>query len=131
MSLEYPGPGCALWFGGETLSDLKSYTHGFINGVERAGFSLENDMLFFQWLKDNGHFPVHGWCKKIAEEFGDGEPSYLRFFELLHEYLFVEPPDWFIEFNKAPQPSPFFNGLGNRRSDDIRNNEHINMLSIT
>lgn len=131
MSLEYPGPGCALWFGGKSLSDLNSYIHGFLSAMEFGNISTDDDNVFLNWLKENGHFPSKGWCLAITDRFGDGEPAYLKFFELLNQFLIETRLDWFIKFNEHPQPSPFHNGLGKVRSKDIRNIEHVKLLQST
>ncbi|MES2676669.1 MAG: hypothetical protein V4660_20700 [Pseudomonadota bacterium] len=124
MSLEYPGPGCALWFGGEKLGDLRCYISGFRSGMSFANLSTDDDEAFFNWLKSNGYFPCGGWQQIIVDKTGDGEPAYLKFFEILNKYLFEQRPNWLLEFNREPQPSP----CGETRSKDIRNLEHVKML---
>jgi hypothetical protein len=124
MSLEYPGSGCAVWFGGEKLRDLRCYISGFLSGMSLGNLSTEDDDAFFNWLKNNGYFPCDGWDRFIVDKTGDGETAYLKFFEILNKYLFEQQPSWLVTFNMEPQPSP----LGERRSKDIRNVVHIEKL---
>lgn len=131
MSLEYPGPGCCVWFSAKGLEDLDSYIRGFLSANILSGMSDGEDDKFFNWLYARGQFPTKGWCALILESYEDGEKAYLKFFELLYKYLLETRPEWFISFNKEPQPSPLFNAMGKRRSDDIRNQQHIDILEIT
>lgn len=124
MSLEYPGLGCAVWFGGEKLIDLRCYTSGFRSAMRLGNLPTADDDEFFNWLMRNGYFPCSGWHRTIVDVTGDGEPAYIKFFEILHKYLFEQRPNWLLEFNMEPQPSPIDEG----RLKDIRNVMHIEKL---
>lgn len=127
MSLEHPGPGYKIRFQADSLVSLSAYMAGF-NAAEFSHNISDSDSdvkRFLEWLKKEGHFPPNGWWDKIIKEYGDGDPAYTRFTELLHEFLELTTPEWFVKFNSKPQPSTIVNMRGQPRSNDIRLDKHI------
>lgn len=129
MSLEFPGPGCAIYVGLNDIERLSSYVRGFSDG-ETAHTSdpgaMRDDEDFWDWLHDRGEFPTQGWARNCLEKCeNDHEKAIARFFGLLHAFLLARRPEWFLEFNSMPHPSPLRNLLGQPRSPDIRRPDHI------
>jgi hypothetical protein len=132
MSLEVPGPGCAIYVGRADIERLSSYVSGFIDGEtglqDRPGIARD-DEDFWDWLYVRGEFPTQGWARYCLEECeNDNEQALARFFGLLHAFLLERRPAWFVEFNAKPQPSPLLNGHGQPRSLDIRFPQHIELV---
>ncbi|WP_444891072.1 hypothetical protein [Microbulbifer sp. DLAB2-AA] len=131
MSLEHPGPGFNGTLGrvGQkaNLLDLEMFVRGYESclldayGEKRA----EDEWLdFIEYLRHEGLFPTEGWAAKISQQNQYSEDCFEYFRELLHKYLVLRMPDWFIEFNCSAQPSPWHNVNG-PRSQDIRLKKHI------
>lgn len=135
MALEHPGPGFNGVLGqvGEYASilDLEHFVTGYRSCIFDLVESEENrdDWAgFLEWLRAKGYYPTMGWAMKIFEESqGDSHTSFVRFSELLFEYLELKIPNWFIEFNSVEQPSVWRNVKGSRIKD-IRIKKHIDLI---
>lgn len=131
MSLEVPGPGCWLMVGRNDVEHLSSYVRGYIEGQTTflGNSPPRDDEDFWNWLYDRGEFPTQGWARNCLEKCdGDRDKALARFFSLLHTFLLERRPEWFVEFNATPQPSPFYKGSGERRSPDIRLARHVHLI---
>lgn len=135
MSLQFPGPGCAIYCNESDIGYLGSYVRGFIMGQEEESElfgrprATRDDEEFWDWLYDRGEYPTQGWARHCLEKCGnDNDKALARFFGLLHTFLLERRPEWFVEFNATPQPSPIRNGLGQPWRLDIRLPQHVELV---
>ena len=134
MALEHPGPGFRGVVGlpgGESLESLRDFVSGY--GMCQHDYCLETPEQddwsnFLEWLRPKGYYTPRGWAGDVIKECGDGDPAFSRFKELVFEYLELEKPKWFIDFNATIQPS-FWNNVNGPRTKDIRFNKHIALLN--
>ncbi|EPX62621.1 hypothetical protein D187_008809 [Cystobacter fuscus DSM 2262] len=139
ISLEEPPLWCFfIGVGGQTsdmmeglrIERLHAYIHGFKNAQREMSVEDEEASAFFDWLIETGEFPGQGWhCKYLSDEGGDELRAIGKFFGLLHKYLLEQRPAWFLDLNKAPQPSQIHRGSGEPVRPDIRLPGHVDVAA--
>ena len=107
------------------------YLSSYIWGMRQAAHLIRDDAddiaPFLLWMRnERGGVPSEGWFASFLKDSdGDHLVAIRRFFELLHQYLELTVPDWFIEYNAEPRPGLIVTASGKPRREDIRKPEHI------
>ena len=111
------------------IDQLSSYIRGLLESCRLSGTTPDYD-AFFYWLRDERlEFSTEGWETKYLNDCeGDHLRAIGKFWGLLHEYLLVERPDWFVRLNLEPLPSQIRNGAGVPHRPDIRNADQVRAL---
>ena len=128
----------------ESLIDLSVYADGYMSSEKDRIEQPEADdwFDFLDWLTKNNYHNSAGWAATIVQETGDGAPALQKFRELLFEYLELNMPNWFVDFNSVEQPSEWFRlltpGEEDKPSDtwtsmprkaDVRIEKHIQLVA--
>jgi hypothetical protein len=124
-------PANTMWLLDVRVDLLASYIMGLREAYRLAGIPQPDTDDFFEWLiKEKEEFPPVGWSTKYLNDCeGDHLLAISKFWGFLHEYLLGKKPDWFVRLNAEPLPSQIKNMLGETRDVDIRNPEHVRLVT--